>query len=198
MFVFPSCNVDAVTIVDVTDKTAPELISSTTYPKVRYTHQGWLTEDHNTFIFGDEFDEDDYFLETRSFVLDVGTSLRNPVYVGAKNLGYRSSDHNLYIKGKHVYEANYLAGLMVLEIGENIAAEPDLTEVAYIDIFPESDSPGYVGAWSVYPYFPSGNIVVGSTDRGLFVLKVTDDGPPRGGECEQEESRSLFSFGTKC
>ena len=46
-----------VVIVDVTDKTAPTLISNITYSNGGYTHQGWLAEDHQYFYLGDEFDE---------------------------------------------------------------------------------------------------------------------------------------------
>ena len=30
-----------------------------------------------------------------------------------------------------------------------------------------------VGAWSVYPFFPSGNMIVQSIEKGLFVMKVS-------------------------
>jgi hypothetical protein len=49
-----SCNVDAVTIIDVTVKNAPVQLSSTSYEQnigQVYTHQGWLTEDHNYFMY---------------------------------------------------------------------------------------------------------------------------------------------------
>jgi hypothetical protein len=49
-----SCNEDTVTIVDVTNKTAPVQLSRTAYEMILfnvYTHQGWLTEDHNHFMY---------------------------------------------------------------------------------------------------------------------------------------------------
>merc|ERR1712048_1337844 len=52
-----ACNEDTVTIVDVTDKSDMTIISRTSYPTMEFTHQGWLTEDHAYFIFGDEHDE---------------------------------------------------------------------------------------------------------------------------------------------
>src|SRR5690606_9195402 len=50
-------NEDTVTIVDVTDKQSPVMLSQAIYPNHAYTHQGWLTEDHRTFIGNDELDE---------------------------------------------------------------------------------------------------------------------------------------------
>ena len=38
------------------------------------------------------------------------------------------------------------------------------------------DVPGFAGAWSVYPYFESGLIIVSSIREGLFVLRKS---PPR-------------------
>lgn len=52
-----SSNEDTVNIVDVTDKTKPYQISVASYQGVKYTHQGWLTEDHHYFLLGDELDE---------------------------------------------------------------------------------------------------------------------------------------------
>jgi choice-of-anchor B domain-containing protein len=80
-------------------------------------------------------------------------------------------DHNMYVVGDYVYQANYASGLQVLEIGD-VANSPDLTEIAFFDKYPESDENDFDGAWSNYPYFPSGNVVVSSIDRGLFVLAI--------------------------
>ena len=50
-------NETMLSLQDVTDKTAPKVISRAAYPKVGYTHQGWLTEDHKYFYLDDELDE---------------------------------------------------------------------------------------------------------------------------------------------
>jgi choice-of-anchor B domain-containing protein len=73
------CNEDAVTIVDVTDKTDPVQISTLGYDFSAYTHQGWLTEDENFFIFNDEIDETSGFTPTtKTLIMDV-RDLDNPV-----------------------------------------------------------------------------------------------------------------------
>ena len=51
-------------------------------------------------------------------------------------------------------------------------ASRDMSEIAYFDTYPESDGPGTEGAWSVYPYLPSGTILVSDIDNGLFVLSM--------------------------
>ena len=74
-----------------------------------------------------------------------------------------------------VYEANYRAGLRILDVS-TIQDPESVKEVGYLDVAPGYNSPGFsIGSWSNYPYFESGTIVVSSIDRGLFVLKYTGE-----------------------
>lgn len=168
-----ACNEDTVTIVDVTSKTNPIMISKIGYVGSRYTHQGWLDENHDYFVFGDEYDETYAFLntlKTKTLVLKV-TNLTNPVIVGSHIApDTRATDHNQYIIGQYTYQANYRAGLRILQMN---SFEPvNFTEVGYFDIYPSDDTKRLNGAWSVYPFFPSGTIVVSGIEQGLFVLKA--------------------------
>ena len=82
-----------------------------------------------------------------------------------------ATDHNLYIRGDKLYEANYAAGLRVMDISYDGELSPDaIREVAYFDVYPASDEPYTVGAWSSYPWFRSGIIAVSSRMDGLFIL----------------------------
>ena len=164
-----NANEDHIAIVDVTDKSAPLTLSTTDYAQSAYVHQGWLTEDHSFFLLGDEFDELDLELPTRTHVFDV-SDLDSPAHLYAHELDTRASDHNLYILGNRVFEANYASGLRVLEFGDLAAG--DIEEVAFFDTLPENDEPGFYGAWSVYPYLPSGTILVSDIQHGLFVLAL--------------------------
>ena len=77
-------------------------------------------------------------------------------------------DHNLYIKGNVMYQSNYVAGLRVIDITD--VANP--VEVGYFDTVPfMPDVPTFMGAWSNYPFFESGTIVVSSINEGLFILQ---------------------------
>ncbi len=164
-----SSNQNHVEIVDVTDKTAPVTISSMTYPQSDFTHQGWLTEDHRFFLLGDEEDEPRFGVPTRTHVFDL-SDLDAPVYVFAYEAATVSIDHNLYVLGNRVFEANYTSGLRVLEFGDLLNRE--LMEIAFFDTFPTSDATDFSGAWSVYPYLPSGTIIVSDITNGLFILSL--------------------------
>ncbi len=164
-----SSNEDHFEVVDVTDKSATLRLSSSTYPQLGYVHQGWLTEDHRYFLLGDELDESNFSLSTRTHVFDV-SDLDEPAHLFAHDLGTTAIDHNLYVRGNRVFEANYQSGLRVLELGE--VAKREITEIAFFDTFPGGDSPGFDGAWSVYPYLPSGTLIVSDIQKGLFVLSM--------------------------
>lgn len=164
-------NETAVSIADVTDKKAPKAVSRVSYPSVGYTHQGWFTDDHKFFFVDDELDEGRPGIDkTRTLIFDF-TDLENPKLL-KEHMGVEaSSDHNLYIKGNLMYQANYRSGLRILNVSD--PANPK--EVAFFDTAPyTTNGPGFNGAWSVYPYFRSGNIVVNSIEQGLFIVKAAD------------------------
>lgn len=164
-----ACNEDTVTIVDVTSKSSPYMISKESYGEKEYTHQGWLTEDKTTFIFGDEGDETDGGVRTRTYVMDV-TNLDNPfVTSNYTNPQTEAIDHNQYVRGQYSYQANYDAGLRVMDVSN--ARNGQIQEVGYFDIVPSSNRARFNGAWSVYPYFPSGTVVVSGTNQGMYVLQ---------------------------
>jgi choice-of-anchor B domain-containing protein len=164
-------NENEVVIADVTDKTNPVIISTVTYPNVRYTHQGWFTEDMRYFILGDELDEVRIGNNTRIITFDF-SDLDNPVHHFDYLSNNASIDHNGYVRGNTYYQASYRAGMRVLDIS-NIANET-YTEVGFFDTFPEDDATEFDGVWNVYPYFESGNIVISDINRGLFVVRKSD------------------------
>ena len=52
-------------------------------------------------------------------------------------------------------------------------ANGNMEEVAFFDVHPDSNSAGFSGSWSNYPYFPSGHIAVTSMAGGIFIIKPT-------------------------
>jgi choice-of-anchor B domain-containing protein len=159
---------DTITVVDVSVKASPVELSRTTYALSGYTHQGWLSEDKRYLLFGDELDERDQSINTKMLVMDV-QDLNNPFLAGAYFGPTRAIDHNLYVKDGFVYLASYRAGLRVLKINDLSSA--NLSEIGFFDIYPLDDSANFNGAWSVYPFFASGTVIVSGIEQGLFVLR---------------------------
>lgn len=166
-------NEDTLTIVDVTDKTTPVQLSRTGYDNSGYVHQGSLSEDHHYYVHDDELDERDFGHNTRTYMWDL-SDLDVPVITGHWDAAAPAYDHNQYIKGNHTYQANYRRGLRVLALTDPDNAE--FTEAAFFDTFPAADENGFGGAWSVYPYFESGHLIVSDMSRGLFILRANVSG----------------------
>ncbi|OBT63250.1 hypothetical protein VE03_07784 [Pseudogymnoascus sp. 23342-1-I1] len=176
-------NEDTLTIVDVTDKSAPKQISTTPYAGSSYTHQGWIIDPENMayLLLDDELDEMDKTGEaanghTTTYIFDVST-LAKPAYKGLYQSPVKSIDHNQYIIDGLSYQSNYGSGLRIVDVS-SVTEDPTgkgFKEVGFFDCHPEDDAVGgeveFFGSWSVYPYFKSGYILLNSIERGLYSLK---------------------------
>lgn len=190
--IYFGCNENEVVIVDVNDKSNPTLISSIQYSQTQYTHQGWLTDDHKYFLVGDELDEINNGINTRTIILDF-SDLDEPLVHFEYNSPHSVVDHNGYVMGDLFYLASYTGGLRILNI-KNIESK-EFSEKYYFDTHVEQEAqpeknmfsvgfdedhdnprkgnePLFDGAWSVYPFYKSGTIIVSDISGGLFVLKA--------------------------
>ncbi|KAJ7645088.1 hypothetical protein DFH06DRAFT_1271122 [Mycena polygramma] len=178
-----SFNEDTFTIYNITDPSSPAVISATFYHGVTYSHQGWVMDDKDQsyLLMNDELDEvyargwaaDQ---KTTTFIWDI-RDLSRPVLTGHYKSPAVAIDHNLYVLDGLVYESNYKSGLRIVD-ASSVAEDPTgagFFEAAFFDVHPEDDAKGgeavFGGAWSTYPYFESGYILVNTLERGLFVLK---------------------------
>ncbi len=196
--IYIGSNENKVDIVDVTDKSEPKLISTFLYDH-QYTHQAWLTDDHKYALLGDELDEVDSNYElkadakTRTVIIDL-SDLDNPSLHHDYEAETKAIDHNGYVKGTDFFLASYTAGLRVLDIlnidqksisetgffntfiNHNDSGLPNSTTVKSQD--PDGDHSGkkgnssaFNGAWSVYPFFKSENIIISDINSGLYIVK---------------------------
>ena len=157
------------TITDVTDKENAFTIFNDTYPNNSYSHQGWLTEDHRYFFMNDELDEMQTGNNTRTYVWDV-QNLENAEMIGYYEHDTRAVDHNLYIKGDLMYQANYTAGLRVLDVSNPL---PEFVHTTgYFNTTPDNDAVQFAGVWSVFPYLSHYTVLASDIHNGLFILRV--------------------------
>ncbi len=165
-------NENAISISDVTDKSAPIDIAKATYPDVRYTHQGWLTPDHKYVVQNDELDESGLLPPngrgrgTRTLIWDI-VELDDPILIKEYWGVAKSTDHNLYVLDHYVFMANYTSGLRVVDISTPTTPR----EVAHFDTYPSDDNIGFYGAWTAYPFLPSGTVLINSNPEGLFMVR---------------------------
>jgi choice-of-anchor B domain-containing protein len=155
-----------VVILDVTNPASPQKISEATSPNTKYIHQGWFSTNQKYFLVNDELDELRVGNNTRTLIFDF-TDLDNPIFHSQFFNTTLSIDHNLYVKDNLVYQANYSSGLRVLDIADI----NNISEIGFFDTYPLNDEVSFNGAWSVYPYFASGNVIINDIERGLFIVR---------------------------
>ena len=177
---------DGVAWVDMSDPAAPVTIFDTKtaansddlYPGVKYSHQGWMSEDQELYFHGDELDETGQN-KTRTFVYDM-TDLDDVKLDFINEPGGVNIDHNMYTHRGLLFQSNYTAGLQIFDqvpAVDEVTGEKSLTMVAEFDIFPDFQIPNgdngvFAGTWSNYPYFESGTLAVTATEDGVFFLKL--------------------------
>lgn len=160
---------------DVTDKNAPLKLSATTYPTASYVHSGWPTENNQFIVVHDELDELRRSINTHIYTLDV-RNLTAPTLVTSYIGPLTATDHNGYTRGDRYYVSHYKRGLVIFDLTAPLA----LTEIGSFDTYlsPSANSAGTDGAWGVYPFLPSGTILVSDIENGLFLLKKNETLPP--------------------
>jgi choice-of-anchor B domain-containing protein len=176
-------NEDTLTIYDLSTRSAPKVLSRTPYQGATYTHQGWTTgPDHRFLLLDDELDEKQgngaaSDGRTTTYIVDV-SDLSKPVFTGYYKSPAKSIDHNQYVVDGLSYMSNYGSGLRVVNVS-SVARDSTgagFNEVGFFDVHPEDDSAGgevaFNGAWSVYPYFQSGHVLINSIERGIFSVKL--------------------------
>jgi len=148
-------------IVDISDKLQPVLITRIEVPGGN-THSAWTTEDEQFLIISNEKDG----LPARIWnIADLSNVYEVATYIG----NAASLTHNPYVRGDFVFFSHNTEGLRVVDV-----RDPALpVEVAYFDTYPGL-SGGFRGLWSAYPYFPSGKIIGGNRENGLYVWNFND------------------------
>ena len=170
--VFSFAGTPGLKIIDVTNKSAPVTLSTFTYPQRGYTHSGWISSDGNYIFLHDELDEQNFGLNGTIRTINI-TNLTAPFVSNVYTTGNAAIDHNGYTIGNKFYFSNYTRGIGILDVTNPNAP----VNLGYFDTFPTSDTATFNGAWGVYPYLPSGNILIGDIQRGLIVVREQSAGP---------------------
>lgn len=134
-----------------------------------FTHNTWLNDAGDVVVTTDE--------RSGSYIRlwDVSTP-SSPTQVSQWRTPQTSSiPHNAFWKGDRLYVSWYTEGLRVVDAQD--PANP--FEVASYDSYTGAGS-GFEGAWGVYPYLPSGNILISDITRGLIVVSLDSFGVVRG------------------
>lgn len=141
----------------------PVALSSVATPNT-FTHNAWTNASSTVCATTDE--------RTGSFVKFWDISNRSaPIGLSQYTTNPVSIPHNAYILGNLCHVSWYTEGYVLLDISD--PTQP--IEIASYDTWPGA-SGGFNGAWGVYPFLPSGNVLILDISTGLYVVRphVTD------------------------
>ena len=150
-------------IYDVSDKSAPAIISSVPL-SAGHAHSSWVSGDGKTLFTSEEIP----YAPISSFdIFDLqDVQLLDEFRVPVRH-DISSIPHNVYEKNGYLIISHYVDGVLIVD-----ANRPDnLIQVGQYDT--SNGCSGFSGAFGVYPYLPSGNIIVSDREQGVFVLKPT-------------------------
>jgi hypothetical protein len=137
-----------------------QLLGTVNDPQVQYHHSGWITVEDGYLFICDELSNH----PTPDITVWDISNLSEPVKVDE----YADPDatvHNLYIIDNYAYVSYYTAGFRIFDI-----SDPENIELAaHYDTSPVTGQ-GFDGAFGVYPFLPSGNILV-SDQTGLYIFQ---------------------------
>lgn len=152
-------------VYDITDRTTPVLLATQQTP-FTFTHNAWLSDDSRTLFTTDERAN---AYVTAYDISDLGNITELDRFRRYETEGTGVIPHNAHVKDDYVYVAYYTDGLSVLD-----GSRPNnLVEVAHYDSYTISSQTGFYGDWGVYPYLPSGAIIISDMQTGLHILEPT-------------------------
>lgn len=151
--------------LDLPGSMAPvQLASLTSYPDAGYNHSGWLNDEGTIYAMQDE----NHGADVK--ILDVSDfSNISVLSTFSSGVDSQSIAHNGIIKDNLLYLGYYHDGLRVFDISN--PSNP--LQVCMYETYTSNDHNSYKGAWGVYPYFSSGNIVISDMQEGLFIVNCS-------------------------
>ncbi len=147
---------------DISDKSSPVLLAVQTTP-FNFTHNTWLSDDAKYLFTTDEVTNATvaaYDVSDLTDIKELDQFRANP--------GTNSIPHNTMVLGNFLVTAYYRDGVIITD-----ATHPDnLIKTGWYDTSPLAGD-GFNGCWGSWPFLPSGNIIAGDMEQGLFVLGPT-------------------------
>jgi choice-of-anchor B domain-containing protein len=153
-------------IIDYTDKKQHVVLGTLIYDNLGYAHSGWISRNQQFLFNFDELDESQSGANTRILTIRI-SDFRSPQVRGTWTGDGQAIEHNGYVVGNRLFVSHYTRGLVVYDTTNPTR----IRETGFFDTFPADDATHFAGAWGVYPYLPSGNILISDIQGGLFVLR---------------------------
>ena len=149
------------TIYDVSDKANPILLASQPTPR-NFTHNAWLSDDSGVVFTTDEVANAPVAAYD---ITDLDNITELDQFQPVESLGSGVIPHNVHVWNDWLVISYYTDGGIIVD-----ASRPEnLIEVGNFDTWLGGDG-GFSGAWGLYPFLPSGIVLVSDIGNGLYVL----------------------------
>ncbi len=166
---FLNCGNDGLAIVDFTDPLNPiGLGSLTSYPESGYNHSGWTNDACTHYFFADET----WGTAIKSVDITDPTDLEVNALFDAGSDSPFSIAHNQIVACDILYSSYYYDGVQAWDISD----PENPARIMYYQTSSRTHDNNYEGAWGVYPFLPSGNLLVSDMQEGLFIFESIDSG----------------------
>ena len=143
---------------DIRDKANPIHLANINYP-YSGTHNVEITSDGGYLVSSDEIG----FTPKTMKVWDI-RDLQNVRMVAEYTHNIFDVVHNVHVNGRYVVAAWYTGGVRIIDM-----IDPEHPrEVAYYDTYP-GPSGGFDGVWEAFSWLPSGKVLIGDRNTGLYV-----------------------------
>ncbi len=168
--IYASSGYEGYYVIDMKDLNNPVLIANTATGG--YNHNSWLNR-AGTYAYYTEEVPDGQSIK----IVNLQNLAMNEIEVVGSFLDALTPNggsilpvpHNVYIKDNLLFDSQYEDGLLVYDI--SLPTQPVL--VAHYDTHPENTVYNrYYGNWGNYPWLPSGTIIAGDMQNGLFLTKL--------------------------
>ena len=150
------------TIVDMSDLNNLDVLGQMSTP-LQFTHNCWLDDSGHYLFTTDEKPNSVLAAYDVSDPSDIQTLDQLQTDPGSNAI-----IHNTYWLNDYVVQSYYTEGVSIYDVSD----PTNIVETGHFDTSP-STGEGFNGAWGVYPFLPSGNLLVSDIELGLFILGPT-------------------------
>lgn len=149
-----------VEIVDATDKNNPISLATVVTP-TQFTHNSWINADHTIMYTTDENSGSYIGIYDISDLSNIQELSRFQTDPGSGSIG-----HNTHYLNDYLITSWYTQGVVVTDV----ARPQNPIEVGHYDTYAPSNGGGFNGDWGVYPFLPSGNLLLSDITEGFSIV----------------------------
>ncbi len=156
-----NCGFNGLRVYDFSNPSTPVFLQNLNiYQDQGYNHQGWMSPDGKTYVFGDETNGK----RLKKCSIDENNLVTIKQRFGTNIIG-NSVPHNIIVEDDFIFVAYYNEGFRVYDLHS-----PTVKEIAHYDTYPQFNSYKLNGAWGIFSDFPSGRILISDRQNGLFLF----------------------------